>query len=105
MLRSLDIEEGEKSKEVDRKSIKSTIENYRIQSFEAVNRFQKQRESYDLKDQIHNIKREKNIFKRWDDINEGLNGRLSPVAKEKIYRLYLKGTTIKDLSLKFGALP
>jgi len=30
---------------------------------------------------------------------------MSPIAKEKIYRLYLKGTTIKDLSLKFGALP
>jgi transposase-like protein len=33
------------------------------------------------------------------------NGRISPVAKEEIYRLYLKGTTIKELSLKFGILP
>jgi len=33
------------------------------------------------------------------------NGRLSPVAKEELYRLYLKGTTIKDLSLKYGILP
>lgn len=30
MLKSMDIEEGEKSKEVDRKTIKSTIENYRV---------------------------------------------------------------------------
>jgi uncharacterized protein YjcR len=33
------------------------------------------------------------------------NGRISPVAKEELYRLYLKGTTIKDLSLKYGILP
>jgi hypothetical protein len=33
------------------------------------------------------------------------NGRISPVAKEEIYRLYLKGTTIKELSLKYGILP
>jgi hypothetical protein len=32
-------------------------------------------------------------------------GRLSPVAKEEIYRLYLKGMTVKDLSLKYGILP
>lgn len=101
----MDIEEGEQTKEVDRNNIKSTIENYRVQSFEAVQRFARKRENYDLKDQLHNLKREKNIFKRWDDINEGLNGRMSPIAKEKIYRLYIKGTSIKDLSLKFGALP
>jgi Eukaryotic mitochondrial regulator protein len=33
------------------------------------------------------------------------NGRLSPLAREEIYRTYLKGTTIKELSLKFGILP
>jgi len=32
-------------------------------------------------------------------------GRLSPLAKEQIYRLYQKGMTVKDLSLKFGILP
>lgn len=30
---------------------------------------------------------------------------MSPFAKEQVYRLYLKGTTIKDLSLKFGIIP
>ena len=33
------------------------------------------------------------------------NGRISPLAKEEIYRTYLKGTTIEELSLKFGILP
>jgi uncharacterized protein YjcR len=33
------------------------------------------------------------------------NGRVSPIAKEELYRLYMKGTTIKDLSLKYGIIP
>lgn len=32
-------------------------------------------------------------------------GRLSPQAKEEIYRSYLTGSKIKDLSLKYGILP
>ena len=30
---------------------------------------------------------------------------MSPFAKEAVYRQYLKGATVKDLSLKFGILP
>jgi len=42
-----------------------------------------------------------------DMVNKNLqyNGRLSPLAKEQIYRSYLKGMTVKDLSLRFGILP
>jgi transposase-like protein len=29
---------------------------------------------------------------------------MSPVVKERIYRLYLKGATPKELSLRFGIL-
>ena len=32
-------------------------------------------------------------------------GRLSPWAREEIYRLYHAGYTVKELSLKFGILP
>ena len=31
-------------------------------------------------------------------------GRLSPFAKENLYREYLKGATVKKLSLKYGVL-
>lgn len=31
-------------------------------------------------------------------------GRLSPQIKENLYREYLKGTTVKNLSLKYGIL-
>jgi uncharacterized protein YjcR len=30
---------------------------------------------------------------------------MSPFGKEEVYRNYLKGMTIKDLSLKYGILP
>ena len=33
------------------------------------------------------------------------HGRMSPGAKEELYRLYLSGMTIKDLSLKYGIMP
>lgn len=33
------------------------------------------------------------------------NGRMSPIAKEELYRNYEKGMKIKDLSLKYGVLP
>ena len=50
MLKSMDIAEGYKIKHVDRKSIAKTIENYKFQSFEAVDKFAYQREKYDYKD-------------------------------------------------------
>ena len=31
-------------------------------------------------------------------------GRMSPFVKEKIYREYLQGKSVKDLSLKFGIM-
>ena len=31
-------------------------------------------------------------------------GRMSPAAKEKIFRDYQAGQTVKDLSLKYGCL-
>jgi hypothetical protein len=31
-------------------------------------------------------------------------GRLSPFVKEQIYREYSAGSTVKDLSLKYGAM-
>lgn len=30
---------------------------------------------------------------------------MSPAAKEEVYRSYMTGTKIKDLSLKYGILP
>jgi hypothetical protein len=33
------------------------------------------------------------------------NGRMSPAAKEELFRNYQRGWTVKNLSLKYGILP
>lgn len=43
-------------------------------------------------------------MKRPDNFELGYYGRLSPFAKEILYREYQKGMTVKDLSLKYGIL-
>lgn len=38
-------------------------------------------------------------------MNRQYNGRMSPSAKEELYRYYLNGMTVKDLSLRYGIIP
>lgn len=45
------------------------------------------------------------MVKDWSDYEITYHGRLSPFAKELIYRNYQKGAKIKDMSLRFGVLP
>jgi hypothetical protein len=45
------------------------------------------------------------MAKNWEDHDITYHGRLSPFAKEMIYRNYQKGATIKAMSLRFGVLP
>lgn len=39
-----------------------------------------------------------------ENFEKGYYGRLSPFAKEQLYREYHKGTSVKDLSLKYGIM-
>ena len=48
---------------------------------------------------------EQDEFRDPDSLEAVQSGRLSPQAKEEIYRSYLTGTTIKDMSLKYGIMP
>ena len=45
------------------------------------------------------------MLKEYEENEVHYYGRMSPYAKEELYLLYAKGTTIKDLSLKYGILP
>ena len=45
------------------------------------------------------------MFERFEDEENGYQGRMSPFGKELVYRNYLKGASVKDLSLRFGILP
>jgi hypothetical protein len=39
-----------------------------------------------------------------ENFEKGYYGRLSPFAKEQLYREYHKGMSVKDLSLKYGIM-
>lgn len=51
------------------------------------------------------FQKEKAMIRNWDSMETDFKGRMSPFAKETLYRKYIQGTTVKDLSLKFGILP
>lgn len=51
------------------------------------------------------FEKEKAMLQEWDSFETDYKGRMSPFAKETLYRKYLQGMTVKDLSLKFGILP
>lgn len=53
MLRSMSLEEGDDIKTADRSNIKKTIENYKLQSFEAVDKFNEMQGKLDLTDKLH----------------------------------------------------
>ena len=64
-----------------------------------------------LKDQqlnrmeIEDWKSEKEAFKSPEMGGLRIYGRMSPQAKEELYKSYLMGTKVKDLSMKYGILP
>ncbi len=68
-------------------------------------KFNESRGNLDIADSIEKLENEKRMLNEWDQTEAPLVGRVSPFAKELIYRSYLKVTTVKDLSLKFGILP
>ena len=56
-------------------------------------------------DEVNRRENEINLSKSLEQQGIQYNGRMSPFAKEELYLRYQKGTTIKDLSLKYGILP
>lgn len=45
------------------------------------------------------------MLKHWKLQQAKFVGRMSPMAKELLYREYLKGATVKNLSMQYGCLP
>lgn len=59
----------------------------------------------ELLDQSLEQKRALKMKRRLSAMNIRYNGRMSPAAKEELYRYYLNGMTVKELSLRYGVLP
>jgi len=100
-LKSSNLEEGDLTKEIEKFNLQNALKKGKNPIYDIV---QKQRKfESDLRKEID--------YQKYFRPGGGgahrppFNGRVSPWAKEDIYRLYLQGMTIKDLSLKFGLLP
>lgn len=73
-----------------------------------------QRYHHTLADDMESDEEVLNPFNDEEDYNEDslidpkseiLYGRMSPWAKEELFRLFLQGWTVRDLSLRYGILP
>jgi hypothetical protein len=104
MLRKLNTKDGDHIREADDETIAQKVSNYNVHDGDMMSDFISLREGLDLQDMNEKWEAEKKMMQNWDSAEAPLVGRLSPFAKELVYRNYLKGATVKDLSLKFGIL-
>lgn len=104
MLRRLNKTEDDHVRNEDHDTIAQTVSNYNVHGSTLHEQFNVARNGVDLGDLHDKWENEKEMIKDWDDMETAFNGRMSPFAKELVYRSYLKGATVKDLSLKFGIL-
>ena len=86
--------------------IKKTVESTGIDDNNLMEKFLNHKEHIDTKEVWTKFKEEQEMLKDPDQAEVyASTGRLSPQTKEEIYRSYLTGSKVKDLSLKYGILP
>jgi hypothetical protein len=112
MLQEMNHPEGDEWKTEEKEHVKdimSTLDtpNFRdhVPNNEMMNEFLNMRLSVDWQEEFAKFEGEKEFIVEHEREGSTYSGRLSPIAKEKIYRLYLKGATSKALSSRFGILP
>jgi hypothetical protein len=105
MMMRLKTEESQETKDQEAEDVKDllTNENYADQTMRE--RIASMKLSQDQMQEVMDRDNEMKLQQTLSMSEIQYNGRLSPKAKEEIYRAYLVGTTIKDLSLKYGILP
>lgn len=105
MLRQLNTKDGDAARDTEEQVLNQTVANYNVAGQTMMKKFNMAREGQDL-DVLNKLwEKEKKMVQSYHDDDVKYLGRLSPFAKELIYRNYLKGATIKDLSLRYGVLP
>ena len=86
--------------------MKDTILNEKVASTNMFDSFLKHQAAHDIQEEIVKLDEQKNAAQdAFMAHDTPVQGRLSPEVKERIYREYLTGTTVKDLSLAYGILP
>ena len=105
MLRQLNTEEAQRLKDKESEFTQETINDESIANMSMMDQFLKVREGVVTEDEVKRRINEQNMQKDWENQNSNFRGRMSPMAKEQLYREYLKGATVKNLSLQYGILP
>jgi hypothetical protein len=105
MIRKLNIDEGERIRKSDEENTFKSITDENIASTNLMDEFNAARKGLDYQDKAKQQDLEKFMLESFEKQESRFNGRMSPFAKEQLYRRYLKGETVKELSLQYGALP
>ena len=85
--------------------IKQTVLNENVTNENLMDEWNKRHPMMDNKNQAYEDSLLRDELRHRDRTSTPLMGRMSPVAKEDLYRSYQSGATIKDLSLKYGIFP
>ena len=107
-MRQLNVDEGldENSiKEEEHKSIKEILTSPDSSSAALMKEFVAARSGLDHWDEKKQAEAQEKALERWENAETPFLGRMSPFAKERLYRSYIDGATVKALSLKYGILP
>ena len=105
-MNSPDQEEANRKKLVgEADNLEKTVKNEDVMSGNIMDEYMRGKRYLDNKLAYDEFQLEQDIFSSPDHAEARETGRLSPVVKEEIYRSYLQGTKIRDLSLKHGILP
>jgi hypothetical protein len=109
MMTEMKNEEGDKLRQKEKDSVENVMGRMDTANFkdylpnnELMQEFTNQRLKVDWEEEYLKFQSEKDFISENIARDRQYIGRLSPVVKERIYRLYLKGATPKDLSLRFG---
>jgi len=101
----MDIKESDPVKKNDQESIAQSVADLDVLDSNILSAYNDAQSTFDHQAELDKFEAEKEMTQEWDDTEVQFQGRMSPYAKEKLYRAYQMGATVKDLSLKYGILP
>ena len=105
MLKQLPTKDADDMKKQQRDDIKNLLTDQQYSHKEFGDNYWKWKtsEDHDFPEE-EEFEREQRFLNDPETHSKNYYGRLSPYAKENVYRDYLQGTSVKDLSLKYGIL-
>jgi hypothetical protein len=100
----MNLVEGDRHRDKEQKLTMKVIGDMKKPGREMMDEFNKARHGLDHIDIIGKQDLEQTMIRDFERHGIRYYGRMSPLAKEHLYRRYLKGETIKELSLSYGIL-